>query len=102
MFASVPDVSEAQSNVHALTLLLLRSLGDLRLRRLSLRNMGALVRNIMTQRLRELFSVVRENLCIVSAARNGNVGHAVVEQVFGSQLGIGVDQHAVAVCPWLE
>ena len=33
-----------------------------------LRCMGALVRNIMAQRLRELFSVVRENLCIVSAA----------------------------------
>jgi hypothetical protein len=35
--------------------------------------MGALVRNIMAQRLRELFSVVRENLCIVSAALCANM-----------------------------
>jgi len=34
-------------------------------------------------------------LRVVCAARNGNVGHAVVEQVFGPQLSIDVDQHAV-------
>jgi len=26
---------------------------------------------------------------------NGNVGHAIIEQVFGSQLSIGMDQHTV-------
>ena len=31
----------------------------------------------------------------VCAARSGNVGHAVVKQVFRSQLGIGLDQHTV-------
>jgi hypothetical protein len=30
------------------------------------------------------------------------VGHAVVDQVFGSQLGIGVDQHSVGGLPRLE
>ena len=35
----------------------------------------------------------------VCAARSGNVGHAVVEQVFRSQLGIGLDQHTVGGLP---
>lgn len=43
LFASVPDVSEAQSHIHTVTLLLLGSLADLRLRRLQLRRVGALV-----------------------------------------------------------
>jgi len=34
-----------------------------------------------------------------SAARDGDVGHAVVEQVFGSQLGIDVNQHTVGGLP---
>jgi len=42
-----------------------------------------------------MFSPVR----VVCAARDGNVGHALVEQVIGSQLGIGVDQHAVGGLP---
>ena len=61
--------------------------------------MGAAVRYIMPQRRAELLAVVGEDLRIVCAARNGNVGHAIVEQVFGSQLGIGVDQHQVGGLP---
>ena len=58
---------------------------------LHLRRMGAAVRYIVPQRGSQLLAVVGEDLRVVCAARNGNVGHAVVEQVFGSQLGIGVD-----------
>jgi len=91
---------ETQANVQAL--LLLRR--NLPLRRdylllllfwLHLRRMGAAVRYIMPQRRSQLLAVVGEDLRILCATRNGNVGHAVVEQVFGSQLSIGVDQHTV-------
>lgn len=43
----------------------------------------------------QLLAVVGEQLRIVSAARDGNIGHAIVEQVFHSHLGIDVDQHAI-------
>src|SRR5665213_2116625 len=95
---------EAQANIRAL--LLLRR--DLPLRRdrlllflfwLHLRRMGAAVRYIMPQRRAQLLAVVGEDLRVVCAARNGNVGHAVVEQVFGSQLSIGVNQHPVGSLP---
>ena len=39
------------------------------------------------------------HLLVVCAARNGNVGHAVVERVFRPQLGIRVDQHPVGGLP---
>src|ERR1035441_9884530 len=61
--------------------------------------MGAAVGNIVPERRAELLAVVGEELRIVSAARNGNVGHAVVDQVFRAQLGIDVDQHAVRGLP---
>jgi len=64
-----------------------------------LRRMGAAVRNITPQHGSQLLAVVGEDLRVVCAARNGNVGHAVVEQVFGPQLGIGVDQHTVGGLP---
>jgi hypothetical protein len=53
----------------------------------------------MPQRRSQLLAVVGEDLRVVCAARNGNVGHAVGEQVFGSQLGIDVDQHMVGGLP---
>jgi hypothetical protein len=91
---------ETQANIEALFLLrrnlplrpdyLLLLLFWLRLRR-----MGAAVRDIMPQRRSQLLAVVGEDLRVVCAARNGNVGHAVVEQVFGPQLGIGLDQYPV-------
>src|ERR1039457_6487420 len=91
---------EAQAKI--LSLLLFRR--NLPLRRdclllflfwLHLRRMGAAVRYVMPQRGSQLLAVVGEDLRVVCAARDGNVGHAVVEQVFSSQLGIGVDQHTV-------
>ena len=39
--------------------------------------------------------IVRENLRVMRAARNGNVGHAAVEQVFRAQFGVHMDQYAV-------
>src|SRR5208282_1543838 len=61
--------------------------------------MGATVGNIVAERRAQLLAVVGEELSIVSAARDGDIGHAVVEQVFRSQLGIDVDQHAVRRLP---
>ena len=57
--------------------------------------MGALVRNIMPERRAELLTAICEGLRVVCPARNGNVSDAVVEQVFGPQLGIDVNQHTV-------
>jgi replicative DNA helicase len=53
----------------------------------------------MPQRDSQLIAVVGEDLRVVCAARNGNVGHAVVEQVFRSQLGISVDEYTVGGLP---
>jgi len=53
----------------------------------------------MPQRRSQLLAVVGEDLRVVCAARDGYVGHAVVEQVFGSQLGIDVNQHKVGGLP---
>ena len=43
----------------------------------------------------ELLAVVGEQLRIVGAPRDRNIGHAVVEQVFCSKFGIDMDQDAV-------
>jgi hypothetical protein len=43
-----------------------------------LRNMGALVRNIMPERRAELLSAVSEQLHIVGHARDSNIGQALV------------------------
>src|ERR1700733_12022578 len=84
------------------TLPLLRS--DLPLRRnclvllrapIDFRPMRTLVRNVMAESGTELLAVVGEQLRIVGAARDRNIGHAVVEQVFGSKFGIDMDQDAV-------
>ena len=47
----------------------------------------------------QLLAVVGEDLRVVCAARDGNVGHAVIEQVLGPQFGIRVDQHSVGGLP---
>jgi hypothetical protein len=47
------------------------------------------------ERRAELLTAICEELRVVCPARNGNVSDAVVEQVFGPQLGIYVDQHTV-------
>ena len=61
--------------------------------------MGAAVRYILPQRRSQLLAVVGEDLRVVCAARDGDVGHAIVEQVFGPQLGIDVDQYTVGGLP---
>ena len=66
---------------------------------LHLLHMGAAVRDIVPQRRSQLFAVVGKDLRVERAARYGNVGHAVVEQVLGSQLGIDMDQHTVGGLP---
>ena len=53
------------------------------------------MRDISAQRHTQLLTVIGKELRIVSSTRDSNVSHAVVEQVFGSELGIDVDQHAV-------
>ena len=73
---------------------------DLPLRRnglllLHLRRMGAAVRNIVPERRAQLLAVVGEQLCIVSAALDGGMDHAVVEQVFRDQLGVHMNENAV-------
>ena len=87
---------------------LLRFRRDLPLRRdglllllfwLHLRRMGAAVRDIVPQRRAQFLAVVGEDLRVERATRDGDVGHAVVEQVLGSQLGIDVDQHPVGSLP---
>ena len=47
----------------------------------------------------QFLAVVGEELRIVSPARDGDIGHAVVKQVFRAQFGIDVDQHAVRRLP---
>jgi hypothetical protein len=65
--------------------------GLCRLRLLDRGRVGHIAAEFMTQRCR----VIRENLRVVCAARNGHVGHAAVEQVFCTQLGVHMDQYAV-------
>jgi hypothetical protein len=60
--------------------LLLRWLNGLLL--LVLQGMDALVGNIMLQHFRHFLAVISEELRIVRSTRDGDVGHAVVEQVF--------------------
>jgi len=66
------------------------------LRRLPVGRMGALVRNIMAERRAELPLAVSEQLHIVCPARDGDIGHAVVEQVFRAKFRVHVDEHAVS------
>ena len=61
--------------------------------------MGAAVRSIMPKRRSQFLAVVGEDLHVVCAARDGDVGHAVGEQVFHPRLGIGVDQCPVCGLP---
>ena len=58
---------------------------------LVLRGVGALVGDLMAQRGGQLLAVVGEELRNVRAARNGDIRHAVVEQVFRAQLRVHMD-----------
>ena len=73
---------------------------DLRLWRDGLRGRqvsrkGTLMRHVPSQRGPQFVTVVGEELRIVGPTRDGDVSHAVVEQVLGPQLSIDVDQHPV-------
>jgi hypothetical protein len=61
--------------------------------------MGAAVRNIIPQRRSQFLAVVGEDLRVVCAALDGNVGYSVVEQALRPHLGIRVDQHPVGGLP---
>ena len=81
-------------------MVLLLTLGDFLLRRnrlvgFDLGPMRALLRYIVTERRRQLLAVVGEKLCIVRPARDGDIGHAAVEQILSTQLRIHVNQDAV-------
>jgi len=58
--------------------------------------MDALVQNIMPERRAELLSAVSEQLHVAGPARDGNIGHAVVEQVFRAKFRVHVDEHAIS------
>ena len=96
------SVLTADSETYAVVLLL--TSGDFPLRRntlvgFDLRRTCALVGNIMPEGRTKLFAVAGEQLRIEGAARDGNISHAVVKQVFCSQLGIDVDQYPVRRLP---
>src|SRR5450631_7482 len=57
--------------------------------------MCALVRNIVTESLRQLCAAICENLRVPLSARNRDVCHAAIEQVFRRKLRIHVNEDAV-------
>jgi hypothetical protein len=57
--------------------------------------MGALLGYVMAESCGQLLAVVGKELRIVRPARDRDVGHAAVEQVFRGQLGIDVNQDAL-------
>ena len=54
-----------------------------------------LVRNIMPERRAELLTAICEDLRVVCPARDGNIGHAVVEQIFCAKLCIHVNKQTI-------
>jgi hypothetical protein len=55
-------------------------------------NMRALPGYIVTERCRQLFAVVGEELRIARSARDGGIGHAAVEQIFSAQFRVHVNE----------
>jgi hypothetical protein len=58
--------------------------------------MGALVRYIVAESRGELSAVISEKLRVVRSARDGNIRHAIVEQVFRSQLRVHMHQNPLS------
>ena len=56
----------------------------------------------MAEHRAQLLAVVGEKLCTVSAALDGGMDHAGVEQVFRDQLGVHMNENAVGSQSWLE
>src|SRR5260370_24593077 len=61
--------------------------------------MCALVRNIVTKSLRQLLAVVCENLRVPLSARNRNIRHAAIEQVFRRKIRIHVNEYSFGGLP---
>ncbi len=53
--------------------------------------MSTLLRNFVSKGNRQLLTIVGKDLCILCSTRDRHIRHAVVEQVFGSQLCIDVN-----------
>ncbi len=64
-----------------------------------LRRVGALAGDLVAQSGGQLLAVVGEELRIVRSARDGDIGHAVVEQVLRAQLRIHMHQHPFGGLP---
>jgi|SRR5271156_3037028 len=80
-------VLKTDSETFAIVLVL--TMGDFLLRSkclvgFDLGHMRGLLRYIETERRWQLLAVVGEKLCIVRSARNGDVGHAAVEQILSA------------------
>src|SRR5208283_3318520 len=58
---------------------------------LNRRRMG----HVATEFLPERLCVVRINLGVIASTRDGNIGHAAVEQILSAQLGVYVDKDTV-------
>ena len=56
----------------------------------------ARVRDGPSQRPSQPLPAVGEELGVMGPARDGDIGHAVVEQVLGSEFGVDVDEHAAS------
>src|SRR5208283_1217611 len=88
--------SQAQPLLLAWPNLLLRSDGLLGC---VLRRTGAAVGNIVAERRAKFLVVVGKELRVIASTRDGDIGHAAVEQVLRSQLGVNVNQYTVGSLP---
>jgi hypothetical protein len=57
--------------------------------------MSALVRYIVSKSCGQPHAIIRKELRVARPARDGDVGHAVVKQVFRSQLRVDMNQDAL-------
>src|SRR5437667_8036551 len=57
--------------------------------------MCALVRDIVTKSLRQLLAVVCKNLHVPLSARNRDIRHAAIEQVFRRKIRVHVNEYAL-------
>src|SRR2546428_4292643 len=59
----------------------------------------ALMRDVATKSLRQLFTVVCKNLRVPLPTRNSDISHTTIEQVFRRKLGIHVNEDAFRCLP---
>lgn len=63
------------------------------------RLVGTRMRNHAAQSINESFTVARKYPGVPLAARNGDVGHALIEQALGEKIGIHVNEHSICRLP---